>query len=96
MLVAAALVLSYAAGSAGSQAVVPQESAFATTCETARAVGQLAGVNVSNCRLVSVAEEGQVALVTVKVRVAGTGWFTVTESLYKTAWSMTALNIKPL
>lgn len=90
----AAMALAFASmGTA--QEVLPEQSALMTVCKTATQLGQLGGVNISRCRKVAVAEDGNTALVTVKVWVDGQGVFLVREALQKSAWSQSAIDVQP-
>jgi len=80
---------------ANGQEALPEQSSVLTVCQTARSIAQMSGVNLEKCRVVSVVEEGNTALVTVKVKITGQGWFLVSEGLMKSAWTQTALNIRP-
>jgi len=81
---------------ATSQAAVPEESLLITACTTARQLAILGGVNVEKCRLVSSMDEGQTALITVKVKVTGQGWFSVAAAYQRSVWNQSALQVTPL
>jgi hypothetical protein len=83
-------------GPAVSQGVVPEESLLMTACTTARQLAILGGVNVEKCRLVSQMDEGQTALITVKVKVTGQGWFSVAAAYQRSVWNQSALQVTPL
>lgn len=94
---AAALLWFFTVGAelANSQAQLPEQSALMTACHTATQLGQVGGVNVSRCRKVAVVEEGNFALVTVKVWVDGQGKFLVSVALQKSVWTQSAINVAP-
>lgn len=78
---------------ATGQEQLPEQSAFLTTCNTAKQLGQIAGLNVSRCRKIAVEEDGNLALVTVKVWVDGQGIFIVRSALQKSVWTQSALDV---
>ncbi len=96
--VAVALLWFFTVGAevAGSQQAVPTESLLTTACTTARQLAILGGVNVEKCRLVSAMDEGQTALITVKVKVTGQGWFSVAAAYQRSVWNQSALQVTPL
>lgn len=79
---------------ATAQEQLPEQSAFLTACHTATQLGQIGGVNVSRCRKVSLLEEGNFALVTVRVWVDGQGIFLVRVALQKSVWMQSALDVQ--
>ena len=81
-------------GATGQQQL-PEQSALMTACYTATQLGQIGGVNISRCRKVAVIEEGNFALVTVKVWADGQGVFLVRVALQKSVWSQSALDVQP-
>jgi hypothetical protein len=52
-------------------------------------------VNAEKCRLVSQMDEGQTALITVKVKITGQGWFAVALAYQRTVWAQSAISITP-
>jgi len=86
-------VLTLGASKAGSQEQFPEQSAFLTTCNAAKQIGQVGGVKVTRCRKVEVLEDGNFALVTVKVWVEGVGVFLVRAAYQKTVWMQSALEV---
>lgn len=95
LAVCAAAALGLFAGRAQSQEVLPVQDPFLHACHSATQLGQLGGVNISRCRKVAVVEEGNFALVTVKVWVDGQGIFLVRTALQKSVWSQSALDVQP-
>jgi len=93
----AALIATIAiwAAPATGQEQLPEQSAFLTVCNTATQLGQIQGVSVSHCRKVAVVEEGNLALVTVSVKVAGQGKFLIHVALQKSVWTQSALDVQP-
>lgn len=81
---------------ATGQEVLPQSSPFLTACTFAQQLGQIEQVSVSNCRKVAEVVEGNTALVTVKVKVAGQGWFIVSTALQRSEWSHSAFSVQPV
>jgi len=78
-----------------SQEVLPEQSVLLTACKSATQLGQIGGVNVSRCRKVVVVEEGNIALVTVKVWVDGQGTFIIRFAYQKSVWSQSAVDVQP-
>lgn len=98
-IIAAAVVIALAVAFAPvgtSQQAVDKTSLLDTACTTARQVGILGGANIEKCRLVSQMDEGQTALITVKVKVSGQGWFAVALAYQRTVWSQSAMSITPV
>jgi hypothetical protein len=81
---------------AEAQQVLPNESLLDTACTTARQIGIIGGANIEKCRLVSVMDEGQTALITVKVKVSGQGWFAVALAYQRSVWTQSAIQITPV
>ena len=102
-LIVASVALFFAAfiavthpGPAVSQQVVPKESLLDTACTTALQLAILGGVNAERCRLVSQMDEGQTALITVKVKITGQGWFAVALAYQRSVWSQSAISVTPV
>ena len=95
---AVALVWFFPVGAevADSQGALPKESLLDTACTTAYQVAVLGGVNPTACRLVALDDQGQNATVTVKVKIAGQGWFTVALAYQRSVWSQSGIYIKPV
>lgn len=80
---------------ADAQQAEPKTSLLDTACTTAYQVAVLGHVNAEKCRLVVQHDEGQTALITVKVKITGQGWYTVSLAYQKTVWSQSAISIAP-
>ena len=81
---------------ADGQQVVPKESLVSTACTTVYQIAALGGVNPEKCRVVSQVDDGQDALITVKVKITGQGWFAVALAYQRTVWAQSAISITPV
>ena len=81
---------------ATSQAAVPKESLLDTACTTAYQLAIIGGVSAEKCRLVSQMDEGQTALITVKVKITGQGWFAVALAYQRSVWNQSAISVTPV
>lgn len=88
-----AVILAHGATTAPAQEALPEQSSLLTACNIATQIGQISGLNVSRCRRVAIVEEGNLALVTVKVWVDGQGVFLVKTGLQKSVWSQAAIDV---
>lgn len=95
---AAALLWFFTVGAeiADSQGVLPKTSLVDTACTTAYQLAIIAGVNAEKCRLVSQMDEGQTALITVKVKITGQGWYAVALAYQQSVWTQSAINVTPV
>jgi len=81
---------------ATSQAAVDKTSLLDTACTTAYQLAIVGGVNAEKCRVVSQMDEGQTALITVKVKITGQGWFAVALAYQRSVWSQSAISVTPV
>lgn len=79
-----------------AQQVVPKESLLDTACTTAYQLAIIGGFNAEKCRLVSAMDEGQTALITVKVKISGQGWYAVALAYQRSVWAQSAIAITPI
>ncbi len=80
---------------ATAEEVPPEQSPLATACQIARSTAAIAGLNMEKCRRVEEVVDGNVALVTVKVKITDQGWFNVTVALFRSAWGQTGISVSP-
>lgn len=93
--IAAVLIAAFWTLPATSQQVVPEQSAFVTACQSARAMAQVANLNMASCRRVAEVVEGNTALVTIKVRISGQGVFFITASYMQSIWGQQSIFVRP-
>ncbi len=85
--------------SAGAQDVPPlppESSPFLTACNTAYLLAVQSNVTLEYCRRASEVKEGNLALVTVKVKIADRGLYFVSVGLQRTEWVQQTLAINPV
>lgn len=90
-----ALAAALLVGRAESQQALPKEGLLDTACTTALQLAIIGGVNAEKCRLVAMHDEGQTALITVKVKITGQGWFAVALAYQRTVWAQSAISVTP-
>ena len=74
----------------------PEQSPLITACNTSQMLALQAGVEMQYCRRASEAQLGNLALVTVRVKIAGQGLYFVTVGLQRTVWSQQFLAVNPV
>lgn len=79
--------------SAGGQEALPEQSPLTTACAAMTNLAGAEHLSVTRCRRVAEIVEGNTALVTVKVWVAGQGTFTGSFVFYRSVWTQTAVRI---
>jgi len=74
----------------------PEQSPFITACNTSQMLTIQAGVEMEYCRRASEVQQGNLALVTVKVKIVGQGLYFVTVGLQRTVWAQQFLTVNPV
>lgn len=84
---------------ADSQPVLPEDSPVATACAHAGALAESQKVGMLKCRLVGISYQPESRpnhqIVTVRVKIAGQGWFQVAVFLHRSVWNVQTATITP-
>lgn len=76
--------------------LAPEASPFLTACNTSYLLAVMAGLEIQYCRRASEVVQGNLAIVTVKVKIAGQGLYFITVALQRTEWVQQNLAINPV
>jgi hypothetical protein len=88
------VVLAYAPA-VDAQEELPDQYALSTACASAANLAAIANLSMTKCRRVAEEYQGNTALVTVKVWIAGQGQFIVSVVLYKSIWGQQNISVNP-